>query len=62
MKNNKKLNYENFLLMEKDDFIGLKVAKEEKETIKEYALKNGLTITSLIRMAIKEYFENHFQN
>lgn len=58
-KQKQKINYSDFFLLEKNDFIGLKVAKEEKEAIRDLALRSGLNITTLIRIALKEYFENH---
>jgi hypothetical protein len=33
------------------------VPKEQKKTITEWATKNGYTLTSVIRQALKEFFE-----
>ena len=42
--------------------INIKLSEEFLVEIKEFAKKNELTVSSLIRLALKEYIKNHNGN
>lgn len=42
--------------------INIKLSDEFIAEIKEFAKKNELTVSSLIRLALKEYIKNHSGN
>lgn len=47
---------QNLLIQRPNDFLGLRLTKDEKDLIKNEAKKNNLTYTNFVRKVLVDYF------